>query len=259
MGDVSLAAAEYPGEGPPVVLLHGIGSRGVSWWPVIDGLTPFFHLYVLDLRGHGDSSTPAAGYDGADYVGDLEQSLDGLGLERPRLIGHSLGALVTLAWASLHPARAAALVLEDPPLRTVPRTLELFDEWIALAAMPPAAVAAIYQKRYPAWSAEERARRAASITGTAPAVFQEARARAERTLRQQGEHLVSLSRRLPPTLLVSGDVTAGGLLAPADADLFAATVPRAEVVQFPGAGHSLHRELPDEFLAAVVPFLQTAG
>ncbi|MDQ3693073.1 MAG: alpha/beta hydrolase [Chloroflexota bacterium] len=258
-GDVSLAVAEYPGEGPPVVLLHGIGSRGVSWWPVIDGLTPFFHLYVLDLRGHGDSSKPVAGYDGADYVDDLKRALDGLGLERPRIIGHSLGALVTLAWASLHPARAAALVLEDPPLRTMPRTLELFDEWIALAAMPPAEVAELYRDRYPAWSAEERARRAGSITGTAPAVFQEARARAERTLRSPGEHRVPLSRRLPPTLLVAGDVAAGGLLLPADADHFAVSVPRSEVVHFPGVGHSPHRDVADEFLAVVVPFMRAAG
>lgn len=257
-GDVSLAVAEYPADGPPAVLLHGIGSRGVSWWPVIDGLTPYFHLYVLDLRGHGDSDKPAAGYDGADYAGDLEAALDVLHVERPRLIGHSLGALVSLAWAARHPARAAALVLEDPPLRTVPQTLGLLDEWLALAAMSPAAVAEVYRDRYPAWNAEERARRAESITRTSPAVFLETRAGAELLLRQPGEPVTPLPADLPPTMLIAADVTAGGMLAPADVDAFAAAVPWAEIVRLPGAGHGIHRDFAAAFLAAVVPFLQAA-
>lgn len=258
-GHVPLAVAEYPAAGPPVVLLHGIGSRGVSWWPVIDGLTPFFHLYVLDLRGHGASAKPDAGYDLADYAADLAAALDELALARPRLIGHSLGALVSLTWAALYPDRAAALVLEDPPLRTLPATLNAFDGWIALAAMTPAEAAAAYQQRYPHWSMEECIRRAESITGTAPGVFAEARARAERVLQQQGDHLARLSDRLPPTLLVYGEIEAGGMLTPADADTFAASVPGSRIVQIPGAGHTIHRDFTRGFLQLVVPFLQAAG
>lgn len=254
----SLALSEYPGEGPPVVVLHGIGSRNVSWWPVIDGLTPWFHLYVVDLRGHGASAQPAAGYDVADYADDLDGLLDALDLSRPRIIGHSLGALVTLAWSALHPDRAAALVLEDPPLRILASVLDLFDGWIDLAARPVEQVIAYYGETYPEWSDEERLRRARSLTGTAPAVFAEGRERFARLLAAHGEHLPPVSDQLPPTLLIYGDVAAGGMLAADDAAWFAATVPRGEAVQVPDVGHSIHRERPGEFLALAVPFLRAA-
>lgn len=256
VGDHALALTEYAGDGPPLVLLHGIGSRDVSWWPVIAGLTPWFHLYALDLRGHGASAKPEAGYDVEDFADDLEGVLDALDLARPRIIGHSLGALVTLSWAARAPERAAAVVLEDPPLRVVAATLSLFDEWMQQAAMTVEEAAAVYQERFPAWTAEERLRRAESITGTAPGVFREGRDQFARLLAEHGEHLRPVSDKLPPTLLIHGDIEAGGLVAAADAEHFAAAAPSAEVVRIAGAGHTIHRDHSEAFLALVVPFLQ---
>lgn len=255
VGDRSLALTEYPGDGPPLVLLHGIGSRDISWRPVIPGLTPWFHLYVLDLRGHGASDKPEAGYDVDDYADDLEGVLNVLELERPRIMGHSLGGLVTLAWAGRCPERAAAMVLEDPPLRVMPALIDKFGEWMALAAMPIADVVAVYRERFPAWTDEEREWRAVSITGTAPGVFREGRDRAAALLAAHGEHLRPVSDRLPPTLLVYGDVEAGGMVPPADAEYFTRTVPGSEAARVPGAGHSVHRDQPEAFLRLVVPFL----
>ena len=81
-GDVEIAVTEFPNPGrPPVVLLHGIGSRGQSWWPVIDPLAARFHLYQLDLRGHGASGKPSAGYLMEHYAADLDAALDALDLE----------------------------------------------------------------------------------------------------------------------------------------------------------------------------------
>src|SRR5688572_5920680 len=120
-GDVEIAVTEFPNPGrPPVVLLHGIGSRGQSWWPVIDPLAARFHLYQLDLRGHGASGKPSSGYLVEHYAADLDAALDVLALEEPRIVGHSLGALAALVWASERPAQAAALVIEDPSLRVRP-------------------------------------------------------------------------------------------------------------------------------------------
>jgi alpha-beta hydrolase superfamily lysophospholipase len=53
-GAIALREAPNPAA-PPLVLLHGIGSRAESWWPVLDPLAARFHLYALDLRGHGGS------------------------------------------------------------------------------------------------------------------------------------------------------------------------------------------------------------
>ena len=141
-GGPTLAVTEYGGDGPPLVPLPGIGSRGVSWWPVVDDLAARFRLYVPDLRGHGASAKPPTGYLLPDYAADLAALLDALGLERPLLLGHSLGGLVALTWAVDHPARAAAIALEETALRSQPEILAAFDGWLALSAMPLDAAAA---------------------------------------------------------------------------------------------------------------------
>src|SRR5215211_1153905 len=133
-GDVEIAVTEFPNPGrPPVVLLHGIGSRGQTWWPVIDPLAERFHLFQLDLRGHGASGKPSAGYLMEHYAADLDAALDTLDLHvqsnETRIMGHSLGGLVALYWASERPAQAAALVVEDPSLRVPPNVTEAFDGW----------------------------------------------------------------------------------------------------------------------------------
>ena len=252
-----IALTEFPNPGaPPLLLLHGIGSRGSSWWPVIDPLAAQFHLYQLDLRGHGASGKPQRGYVVEDYAADLDAVLDALDLEAPRLLGHSLGALVTLYWASKNPTRAAALVLEDPPLRTPPDILQAFDGWQQLAAMTPAQAAAWYRQEFPDWSEEDCLRRAESITSVAPGVFAEMRAVAAEALANgTTDRTQILDGVQSPALLLRGNPELGGVVIPADAARFRQTVPHARDVYFPHAGHSLHRDATGEFLEAVIPFL----
>lgn len=251
---VDLAVTEYEGDGPPLVLLHGIGSRAVSWWPVIDQLSARFHLYAPDLRGHGASAKPASGYLVSDYAGDLARLLDGLGLDRPLILGHSLGGMVALTWARDHPARAAGIALEDSPLRGGRATLPSFDDWLALNAMAPAEAAAAYARRYPPWSVEDCQRRATSITATARPVFTELRAEAEADL--DADRITPLAAIQSPILLVYGDLDQGGMVVPADAHRLASTLPRARIAHIPGAGHTLHRDQSDAFLTMVLPFLE---
>jgi pimeloyl-ACP methyl ester carboxylesterase len=260
-GDVEIAVTEFPNPGrPPVVLLHGVGSRGQSWWPVIDPLAARFHLYQLDLRGHGASGKPSAGYQMAHYAADLDAALAVLDLAEPRIMGHSLGALVALFWASEHPSRAAALVVEDPSLRVPPDIVEAFDGWQQLAALTPAQAAAWYRQEYPDWSDADCLRRAETITSTAPGVFAELRAEAQEALaRGTTDRMHILSGVQSPTLLLYGSVELGSMVAPADAERFVQIMPRGRALQIPGAGHSLHREASDAFLEAAIPFLDGAG
>jgi pimeloyl-ACP methyl ester carboxylesterase len=260
-GDVEIAVTEFPNPGrPPVVLLHGVGSRGQSWWPVIDPLAARFHLYQLDLRGHGASGKPSAGYQVAHYAADLDAALIALDIQEPRIMGHSLGALVALFWASEHPLRAAALVVEDPSLRVPPDIVKAFDGWQQLAALTPAQAAAWYRQEYPDWSDEDCLRRAETITSTAPGVFAELRAEAQAALASgTTDRMHILSGVQSPTLLLYGSAELGSMVAPADAERFAQIMPRGRVIQIPGAGHSLHREASDAFLDAVIPFLEGKG
>jgi pimeloyl-ACP methyl ester carboxylesterase len=263
-GGVEIAVTEFPNPGrPPVVLLHGLGSRGQSWWPVIDPLAARFHLYQLDLRGHGASGKPSAGYLVEHYAADLDAALDALDLNEgePRIMGHSLGALVALYWASERPSRAAALVVEDPSLRVPPNIVEAFDGWQQLAALTPAQAAAWYRQEYPDWSDEDCLRRAETITSTAPGVFTELRAEAQEALgRGATDRMHIFSGVQSPTLLLYGSRELGSMVTSADAERFVQIMPRGRAIQLPGAGHSLHRDASDAFLEAVIPFLEgTSG
>ena len=258
---VPIAVTEYANPGrPPVVMLHGIGSRGESWWPVIDPLAARFHLYVLDLRGHGASGKPEQGYLLDHYAADLDAVLDRLELEEPRVLGQSLGAIITLIWASRQPARAAAIVAEDPALRTPPDSLEAFDGWQQLAALTPPEAAAWYRQEYPDWSDEDCLRRAETITSTAPGVFSELRGEAEASLvTGETDRMRILAGVETPALLVHGNPELGSMVLPEDAARFVQLMPRGRTVYVPTAGHSIHRDASAAFLANVVPFLDGQG
>ena len=255
--EAPLAIVEFANPGKAaVVLLHGIGSRGESWWPVIGPLAERFHVVQVDLRGHGASAKPERGYLMEHYAADLDALLDALGLAAPRLVGHSLGALVALVWASRHPSRAAALVLEDPSLRTPPTILDAFAGWQQLAALTPAQAAAWYRQEYPAWSDDDCWRRAETITSTAPGVFAELRAEAADALANgTTDRTHILAGVQSPALLLHGNPELGGMVLPEDAERFVQIMPRARAVSIPTAGHNLHRDAPDDFLAAAIPFL----
>jgi pimeloyl-ACP methyl ester carboxylesterase len=220
---------------------------------VVDALAERFTLYVPDWRGHGASDKPETGYNIADYVVDLHHLLRALELERPLIMGHSLGGIVALYWASRFSGSARKIVAEDAPLRRDPNAVERFDGWIALASQSPEATAAYFAREYPHWSAEECRRRAETITSTHLGVFTELK---ERNIRDDGANRISpLATIDVPALLVYGDVEYGGMVPAEDAARFVQTVLAATIQQIPGGSHSLHRDQTDAFLDAVVPFL----
>ncbi len=253
VGAVTLAVTVYGQGTEPLILLHGIGSRGVSWLPVVEPLSERFHLVVPDLRGHGDSDKPDTGYRLQDYLSDLDGLIAAMRLDRPAILGHSLGALIAMAWAAAHPDGAACLVLEDPPLRADAQAPARLDGWLALARTPVDEVARRFKQEHPEWSDEACWRRAESITSTAPAVFTEMR-----DVAVTGEYFVpfgQLAQVQSPVLLVHGDLEAGSATHPKDAERFRALGPHVRTVQIPHGSHSLHRDHTEEFLAVVLPFL----
>jgi len=111
---VSLHARDWGGDGAPVVLLHGLASNARIWDGVAQRLADAgLRVAALDLRGHGESEQPAAGYDFATVCRDLEAALKALGVEWPVLAGHSWGANVALQYAAERAGAVAGLVLVD--------------------------------------------------------------------------------------------------------------------------------------------------
>src|SRR3954469_6450385 len=132
-GDTITLRGEDAGDGAPLVLLHGLSADRRN---VLQGskhlLRRGYRLVSYDARGHGSSAPPPnpSAYEYADLVGDLELVLADRGIERPVLIGSSMGAATAMAWALDHPDRVPALVQVTPAFAGVPRSDGLEDhQW----------------------------------------------------------------------------------------------------------------------------------
>ena len=101
------------GQGPPVVLIHGLGSSLATWQRTIPPLARRHTVYALDMPGHGDSEKPDIEYSleaGIDY---LDALLDALDVPRAALVGNSMGGLLSLGFALERPKRVTRLALVD--------------------------------------------------------------------------------------------------------------------------------------------------
>lgn len=105
---------EVEGSGPPVVLVHGITDSADDWAPLNGRLAADHTVVRLDLRGHGRSGD-AADYSALSMAQDLEAVVTAAGVDRPLLVGHSLGAVVATAYAAGAPTRGVVNI--DQTLR----------------------------------------------------------------------------------------------------------------------------------------------
>lgn len=102
------------GSGPPLVYAHGFFANGRCPRRLVEDLAETHEVVTYDARAHGQSDAPASGYTMADRVDDLVGVLDGLTLESPLLMGHSMGGATVAAAAAEHTDRVRGAILEDP-------------------------------------------------------------------------------------------------------------------------------------------------
>ncbi|NJN80882.1 MAG: alpha/beta hydrolase [Caldilineaceae bacterium] len=114
---ISLEYHRTGGNRPPILLAHGATDRGLCWIRLAKALEKEYELIMVDARGHGKSDAPAAGYSSIDHAADLAGVIRALGLEKPAVIGHSMGAASAAQLAVAHPDLIACAILEDPPWR----------------------------------------------------------------------------------------------------------------------------------------------
>jgi len=105
------------GQGPDLVLIHGIASNLGQWQlSILPALAQDFRLTMYDLRGHGYSDMPPSGYTPAQMVDDFSGLMDYLSMKQATLLGHSYGGGVALSYAALHPERVDKLIIADTGL-----------------------------------------------------------------------------------------------------------------------------------------------
>src|SRR5581483_3918042 len=115
VGDIKLHVVQWGEDGEdredkkdgeqnaPIICVHGLTANAFCFQSLADSLSQQHRVIAYDLRGRGDSDKPEQGYSVPIHAQDLAKLIDVLGLERPIVIGHSLGAMIALYFASHYP------------------------------------------------------------------------------------------------------------------------------------------------------------
>ena len=123
---------QQKGEGPDVVLIHGLTGDLSPWYfTFIPALSQKYRVTAYDLRGHGLSDMPPSGYNSNIMAMDLKSLLDFLRIEKTFLVGHSYGGVIAMAFASKYPERVKGIIIYDtgfPALRRF-RDMESMLDW----------------------------------------------------------------------------------------------------------------------------------
>ena len=119
---------------PPLILVHGGLDHCRNWDAIARELQPHFHIMAPDLRGHGDSEwAKGSSYSLTDHVYDLSRLMRFAELQDAAIVGHSLGGMISLAYAGTYPDRVSRLAVLDGAFlsRSQPAPIhEQMSRWI---------------------------------------------------------------------------------------------------------------------------------
>lgn len=249
------------GARPPVVLAHGVTDDGHCWTPVAEALAPEYDVVMVDARGHGRSEAPERGYDSATQAADLAGVIRVLGLRRPAVLGHSMGAMTALVLAGTEPDLPGAILLEDPPAWwAAAREGSAADQerlagmraWMMdLKRKTRDELLAGQRVETPGWSEGELGPWADAKLRVSPYVASLFESRPAAAV----DWSATLPRIACPALLITGDPERGAIVTEDDAAALRGLVPQVRVTYVPGAGHSIRRDQPARYLEVVRGFL----
>jgi pimeloyl-ACP methyl ester carboxylesterase len=248
------------GDGPPLVLLHGLFGAGQNWGGIRSVLGRRFRVLTPDLRNHGASARDAdMSY--AAMAADVAQTMQATGMSRAAVVGHSMGGKVAMALALLHPERVERLVVADIAPVRYPPALRGY-----VAAMQAIALRSGLARR------EADAALAATIpeAGIRAFLLQNLRFEADPPAWRLG--LAEIAAAMPriedfapppgarfdgPVLVMAGERS--DYIHAAHHALFRALFPAVSFATVPAAGHWVHAENLSGFLALLQPFLEPAA
>jgi len=248
------------GAKPAIVLCHGATDNGLCWTPVAGALAKDYDVIMPDSRWHGFSDGPAEGNDADCQVEDLVEFVHALGLEKPVLMGHSMGANTVFQVGWRYPQLARAIILEDPPFRepverqepgqAEPFAQRMRQSLLGYKAMSREALIEMIRQQAPAWSEEELGPWADAKLEVS---FNFAEMMKNRPM--PASPWEDLAKITCPVLLITADPEKGAIITPEIARKAAQALPSLKVVRIHGAGHSIRREAFEPYMAAVKEFL----
>jgi pimeloyl-ACP methyl ester carboxylesterase len=239
---------ESHGDGPPVLLIMGLGLSGGAWWRTIPVLARQFRVITFDNRGVGRSKSPTYAYTTEAMADDAASVLDAAGVDRAHVYGFSLGGMVAQQLALRHAGRVESLVLGATHAggrRAIAPDSEVLDFFRRRPGLPheeaawasvPYNYGPVCRRRHGSRIAEDVARR---LAHPFPAAAYSAQLYAARLHNCLGR----LSRIEAPTLVVHG--RHDRLIPVGNAELTTAHMPDARLEILEGCGHVYPTENPD--------------
>lgn len=255
--DVTIAYEERPGgeRSPTVVFVHGLGGSSRSWWAQLAACEERGHRAIAyDQRGAGLSSKPAGPYSVELWARDLVRILDALDVERPLLVGHSVGCM-TSERASIELGEGVAgLVTIGGALQWRPEAGPVFEERVKLARagrMDEIAATVVGTGL-----SEDRRRSDPVLTGLFRDLIasNEPQAYAEWSAATAAGRMIEPERVACPMLACCGEHDP--VTPPAFAQAIADAVPNGRTAVVDGAAHWCHLEAPDAVNEILLAFAQ---
>lgn len=250
-GGVSIHYTRTGGAGPALVLAHGVTDNGLCWRRFAEAMAGDFDVVMLDARGHGQSARIGDGLPG-DHADDVAGAIAALGLDRPHVVGHSMGARTMAKFAADHPEMVGKIVLEDPPFREWESSGSAgrgdgFRKWIeSMAEMTVDEIAIAGKANNPHWHDDEFPDWAESKKQVDADVMKSLKLDAWQDVAAGIE---------APTLLVYGDTGKGGIVSAETAAEACELNPLIQARHIPDSGHNIRRDRFDTFVATVRDFL----
>lgn len=247
------------GQGPALVILHGLFGSLDNWVSLARQLEDRFSLYLVDQRNHG-KSPHAPNWDYLTMAEDLKSFFDREGIFQAHVLGHSMGGKTAMTFALEYPALVDRLVIADMGVKAYPpHHTEILE---ALNSVPLAQL----QSRQEA--EEILSRKIDEISIRQFLLKSLARKEPEGfswkfnlpvITQNYTRILQAIEADFPyegPTLFLSGEKS--NYVLSEDHDSIRQLFPNAEFVSIPGAGHWLHAEAPEAFLKALTQYLAPA-
>ncbi len=258
------------GAKPPLVLAHGFTDNALCWTPVIRVLEADYDVVMYDARGHGLSDGPEHGYSEDHHADDLAGLVQALKLDKPSVLGHSMGARTAALTAARYPGLLRAVLLEDPPffadwatradaaqhLQKQEDDSEAevpFEHWLLpLRQYTTAELIARQRTENPHWPDEEYEPWAQSKLQFNTGILEQMRRREVPPPPPWKEIIEPITC---PILLITGDTGQGALVTPELANELLQTAANVRVAHISEAGHSIRRDQFTHYIEVVRAFL----